>query len=52
MNRFQVFIPGVSTPYEATADSSDEALCDALLFHGLNFVPPGTQVTQVAGRND
>lgn len=52
MSRFQVVIPGVVVPYETTANSADEALCDALLFHGLTFVPPGTTVQQVAGRND
>lgn len=52
MSRFQVCIPGISIPYDTNADSSDEALCDALLFHGLPFVPPGTTVNQLAGRDD
>lgn len=51
MNRFQVCIPGVSAPYETAAGTADDALRDALLFYGLTFVPPGTTVTQLAGRN-
>lgn len=52
MSRFQVCIPGIAIPYETSADSDEDALCDALLFHGLSFVPPGTTVNRVAGRND
>ena len=47
---YLIAIPGVAgEPFRANAQTSDEALRDALHHYGMHFAPPGTTVTLPAG---
>lgn len=47
MSTYCVRIPGVVADFYTQAGDSEAALTEALLVHGLGFVPPGTTVTFV-----
>lgn len=50
MRYYLVRIPGIAAPYTTSAENEQEAVKDALLFHGLRSAPPGTTVTWRVGR--
>lgn len=45
MSAWSVSIPGTAMPHTTFAATRDDALREALDFHGLHFVPDGTTVT-------
>lgn len=45
MSAWSVSIPGTAVPHTTFAPTRDDALRDALDFHGLHFAPEGTTVT-------